>query len=78
MDNHTNTSAIFIRKTKSGVKFLDWRYRWSNMPDVFPACQLRVVREVMLHPRNPAPPTGWARVATDGIIDLDNLEVMPL
>jgi hypothetical protein len=57
-------SIIFIRSKNGATKFLNWRYRWSNMPDVFPACQLPVIREVMLHPRNPAQPTGWARVET--------------
>ena len=64
--------TIFLR----GSKFLNRYYQWVSVPDLFPAWHVPVVLDIMLDPRNPTPPTGWAWVKPDEPIDLDTLEVV--
>lgn len=55
--------------------YLNNRYQWVSIPDLFPDWHAPVVFSVMTDPRNPTPPTGWAIVDGAQTIDLDALEV---
>ncbi len=63
--------AIIIRKDK----FLNNRYQWSELPDLFPDWQFAAVMAVMMHERNTQKPTGWVIVDSKAVIDLDKLEI---
>ena len=67
-------SVIFMR----GRKFLNNRYSWGDLPDLFPSWHAPVVLRVMMDERNREKPTGIAVVDGSQVIDLDNLEVIPL
>ncbi len=69
------TAAILLRSKNGTTQYLDARYKWASLPDLIPAWHIPVVLEVMLDPRNPTPPTGWAVVDDGQPIDLDKLEV---
>lgn len=72
------SAAIVIRSQRGNVKYLDARYKWGDLPDLIPAWHMPVVLDIMLDPRNPQPPTGWAWVDDGQPIDLDALTVIPL
>ena len=63
--------AIIIRNKQ----YLNNRYQWTHLPDLFPDWQFAAVMKLMMHERNTQKPTGWAFVDSKSVIDLDKLEV---
>lgn len=63
--------AIFIR----GDKYLNWRFKWVDIPDLFPEWHFPVVRDMARNWKDR--PDGYAFVKP-GIIDLDALDVIEL
>ena len=63
--------AIIIRNKQ----YLNNRYEWTHIPDLFPAWQFDAVMRVMMHEGNTQKPTGWSIVDGSQVIDLDKLEV---
>ena len=63
--------AIIIRDKQ----YLNNRYEWTHIPDLFPEWQFAAVMRVMMHEGNTQKPTGWAAVDGSQVIDLDKLEI---
>ena len=68
------TAIILIRKGK----YLDWRYRWADLPHLFPDWQAPAVIRLMTGARVKDAAEGFAVVDTGGVIDLDKLDVIKL
>jgi len=74
--------AIVVRQTmRNGerrTQCLSLYYKWADLPDLIPLWHAPVMLNVVMSERNPQKPTGIAEVDDSGVIDLDQLGIIPL